>query len=69
MPQTRQMYTARRARRADAGLAIARAHRGATRTAALTVIADLKGLGLRQFYMPAVWMLKGLVFIAEQNYP
>jgi hypothetical protein len=33
------------------------------------VIADLKGLGLRQFYMPAVWLLKDLVFVAEQNYP
>ena len=43
--------------------------RGGKRTAALTVIADLKGLGLRPFYMPAVWLLKDLVQVAEQNYP
>ena len=33
------------------------------------MIADLKGLGLRQFYMPAVWMFRSLVEVAEQNYP
>lgn len=49
--------------------AAAKTARGSKRTAALTVIADLKGLGLRQFYMPAVWMFRSLVEVAEQNYP
>ena len=36
---------------------------------AISAIVDLKGLGYRQLYMPAVFHLTGLLTLVERNYP
>jgi hypothetical protein len=36
---------------------------------AISAILDLKGLGYRQLYMPAVFHLTGLLTLLERNYP
>ena len=36
---------------------------------AISAIVDLEGLGYRQFYMPAVFHLTGLITLVERNFP
>jgi len=36
---------------------------------ALSAILDLHGLGYRQFYMPAIFHLTGLITLVERNFP
>ena len=36
---------------------------------AISAVLDLKGLGYRQLYMPAVFHLTGLITLVERNYP
>jgi len=42
---------------------------GKRSTAALAFIVDLNGLGLRQFYMPALMLFNGFMSLAHEHYP